>query len=248
MHKVIVITGASRGIGAATAFLAAQQGHAVCVNYHRNHEAAGQVVSKIEQAGGRAIAIAANVAAEADVQRLFQQVDHDLGPVTALVNNAAILAPQMRVDQMRAERLNRIFSINIAGYFLCAREAILRMSTKFGGLGGAIVNVSSNAAKLGAPGEYVDYAATKGAIDTFTVGLAQEVADEGIRVNGVRPAYIYTDIHADGGEPDRIERIKPLIPMRRGGQPEEVARAIMWLLSDAASYSTGTFIDVTGGR
>ncbi len=248
MGEILLVTGASRGIGAATARLAAARGYAVCVNYRVNQAAADAVVAAIRQAGGQAIAVAADVSDEAEVSRLFATIDATLGPVTALVNNAGILEQQMRVDQMDAARLHRIFSANIVSCFLCAREAIRRMSTKSGGRGGAIVNVSSVAARLGAPGEYVDYAASKGAIDTFTIGLAQEVAAEGIRVNGVRPAFIYTDIHASGGEPNRIERVKPAIPMRRGGQAEEVANAILWLLSAEASYSTGTFIDVTGGK
>ncbi len=243
-----MITGASRGIGAATATLAAEQGYAVCVNYLRNRAAADAVVDAIERAGGKAIAVAADVSVENDVVRLFETVDRTWGPLTALVNNAGILDRQMRVENMGAARLNRIFTTNITGYFLCAREAVRRMSTKHGGAGGAIVNVSSGAARLGSPGEYVDYAASKGAIDTMTIGLAQEVAAEGIRVNAVRPGYIYTDIHASGGEPGRVDRVKASVPMQRGGEAIEVARAILWLLSDEASFSTGTFIDVTGGR
>jgi NAD(P)-dependent dehydrogenase (short-subunit alcohol dehydrogenase family) len=248
MNKIVIITGASRGIGAATATLAAERGYAVCVNYVRNRDAANAVVDAIERKGGKAIAVAADVSAEADVIRLFETVDRTWGPLTALVNNAGILDRQMRVEDMGAARLNRIFTTNITGYFLCAREAVRRMSTKYGGSGGAIVNVSSGAARLGSPGEYVDYAASKGAIDTMTVGLAQEVAAEGIRVNAVRPAMIYTDIHASGGEPGRVDRVKASVPMKRGGAALEVARAILWLLSDEASYSTGTFIDVTGGK
>jgi NAD(P)-dependent dehydrogenase (short-subunit alcohol dehydrogenase family) len=248
MNKIVIITGASRGIGAATAMLAAERGYAVCVNYLRNRAAAHAVVDAIERAGGRAIAVAADVAVEADVIRLFETVDRTWGPLNALVNNAGILDRQMRVENMSAARLNRIFTTNITGYFLCAREAVRRMSTKHGGAGGAIVNVSSGAARLGSPGEYVDYAASKGAIDTLTIGLAQEVAAEGIRVNAVRPAMIYTDIHASGGEPGRVDRVKESVPMKRGGEAVEVARAILWLLSDDASYSTGTFIDVTGGK
>jgi NAD(P)-dependent dehydrogenase (short-subunit alcohol dehydrogenase family) len=245
---VIVVTGGSRGIGAATARLAAERGYAVCVGYLRNRGAADEVVGDIESAGGRAIAVAGDIASEADVCRLFETVDRELGRLDALVNNAGILDRQMRVEDMRAERLDRMFSTNVTGYFLCAREAIRRMSTRHGGSGGAIVNVSSGAARLGSPGEYVDYAASKGAIDTMTIGLAREVAEEGIRVNAVRPGFIYTDIHASGGEPGRVDRVKELAPMKRGGQPEEVARAILWLLSDEASYTTGSFIDVTGGR
>ena len=248
MNPVIVITGGSRGIGAATARVAATRGYAVCVNYLRNRIAATAVVDAIKAGGGQALAVAADVALEADVVRLFATVDAQLGTVTALVNNAGVLERQMRVDEMDATRLNRIFAANITSAFLCARQAIRRMSTKHGGSGGAIVNVSSAAARLGSPGEYVDYAASKGAIDTFTLGLAREVAAEGIRVNAVRPGVIYTDIHASGGEPGRVDRVKDSVPMKRGGHPEEVANAIMWLLADEASYSTGAFIDVTGGR
>jgi NAD(P)-dependent dehydrogenase (short-subunit alcohol dehydrogenase family) len=248
MNKIVIITGSSRGIGAATAILAAERGYAVCVHYLHNGAAADAVVDTIERAGGKAIAVAADIAVETDVIRLFETVDRTWGPLTALVNNAGILDRQMRVEDMSAARLNRIFTTNITGYFLCAREAVRRMSTKHRGMGGAIVNVSSGAARLGSPGEYVDYAASKGAIDTMTIGLAQEVAAEGIRVNAVRPATIYTDIHASGGEPGRVDRVKESVPMKRGGETVEVARAILWLLSDEASYSTGTFIDVTGGK
>jgi NAD(P)-dependent dehydrogenase (short-subunit alcohol dehydrogenase family) len=248
MSQVVIVTGGSRGIGAATARLAAQRGYAVCVNYVSNRPAADSVVADIQRAGGQAIAVAADVASETDVLRLFETVDSRLGPLTALVNNAGTLERQMRVESMDAARLGRIFAVNAIGSFLCAREAVRRMSTKHGGRGGAIVNVSSGAARLGSPNEYVDYAATKGAIDTLTVGLAQEVAADGIRVNAVRPGYIYTEFHALGGEPARVERVKQTVPMRRGGQAEEVAHAILWLLSDEASFSTGTFIDVTGGR
>jgi len=248
MKKVIVITGASRGIGAATARLAAARGYAVCVNYLKNQAAAHAVVADIESSGGQAIAVAADVAAETEVAKLFKAVDRELGTLTALVNNVGILEAQMRVDEMDAARLNRIFAANVTSCFLCARQAVRRMSSRHGGRGGAIVNVSSAAARLGSPGEYVDYAASKGAIDTFTIGLAREVATEGIRVNAVRPGIIYTDIHASGGEPGRVDRMKASVPMKRGGQPEEVANAIMWLLSDEASYATGTFIDLAGGR
>jgi NAD(P)-dependent dehydrogenase (short-subunit alcohol dehydrogenase family) len=248
MNRVAIITGASRGIGAATARLAAARGYAVCVNYLKRADAAAAVVDDITAAGGRALAVAADVAVEAEVVRLFETVDAELGRVTALVNNAAILERQIRVEEVDAERLQRILATNVVGAFLCAREAVRRMSTRHGGDGGAIVNVSSAAARLGAAGEYVDYAASKGAVDTLTIGLAREVAGEGIRVNAVRPGYIYTDMHASGGEAARVDRIKGDLPLRRGGQPLEVAQAILWLLSDEASYATGTFIDLAGGR
>lgn len=248
MDKVIVITGASRGIGAATARLAAARGYAVCVNYLKNRAAAEAVAAEITSAGGRAIAVAADVAVESGVLDLFETVDRELGRLSALVNNAGILEAQMRVEDMDAARLARIFTANVTSCFLCAREAVRRMSTKHGGSGGAIVNVSSAASRLGSAGEYVDYAASKGAIDTLTIGLSREVAEEGIRVNAVRPGFIYTDIHASGGEPARVDRVKEFVPMKRGGQPEEVAHAILWLLSDEASYATGSFIDLAGGR
>ena len=246
--KVILITGGSRGIGAATAQLAAARGYAVCVNFVRNRAAADAVVDAIRLAGGQAMAVAGDVALEDDVVRMFAAVDQAYGPLTALVNNAGILERQSRVDRMDAARLNRMFATNVTGSFLCAREAVRRMSTAHGGAGGAIVNLSSGAARLGAPGEYVDYAASKGAIDTFTIGLAKEVAAEGIRVNAVRPGVIYTEIHASGGEPGRPDRVKDAIPMKRSGQAIEVANAILWLLSDEASYTTGAVLDVTGGR
>lgn len=248
MAKTVLITGGSRGIGAATALLAAQHRYHVCVNYLSNWEAALRITDTINQQGGKAIACQADVSVESDVIALFKQIDSDLGKLSALVNNAGILETQARVDQMDADRLQRIFSSNVLSSFLCAREAIKRMSTRYGGTGGAIVNVSSIAARTGSPNEYVDYAASKGAIDALTLGLSKEVADEGIRVNAVRPGFIYTDIHASGGEPGRVDRIKDAIPMKRGGQPVEVARAILWLLSDDSSFSTGTFIDITGGR
>ena len=248
MAKVVLVTGASRGIGAATATLAAAQGYSVCVNYRQRRDDANTVVSAIETAGGQAIAIQADISAEADVVRMFDECEERLGRVSALVNNAGILETQARLESMDATRLQRVFSTNIIGTFLCAREAVRRMSTKHGGAGGAIVNISSMAARLGAPREYVDYAASKGAIDTFTIGLASEVAEEGIRVNAVRPGLIYTEIHASGGEPGRVDRVKTAVPMKRGGTPDEVARAILWLLSDDASYTTGSFLDVSGGR
>ena len=248
LGKVILITGGSRGIGAATARLAAERGYTVCVNYRTNAAAADQVVAGITAAGGKALAVGADVASEPDVVRLFETVDARLGPIAALINNAGILERQTRVEHIDAARLDRIFATNVKGAFLCAREAVRRMSTAHGGAGGAVVNVSSRAAQLGAPGEYVDYAASKAALDAMTIGLAREVAGEGIRVNGVRAGIIYTDIHADGGEPNRVDRLGPTLPMQRGGDAIEVARAILWLASDEASYSTGTFIDVAGGR
>jgi len=248
VNNVLIVTGGSRGIGAATALLAVERGYAVCVNYRKNRAAADQVVSKIQAAGGKALAVGADVASESEVVRLFETVDAQMGPLAGLVNNAGVLETQVRVEHMDAARIDRVFATNVRGAFVCAREAVRRMSTKRGGSGGAIVNVSSRAAQLGAPGEYVDYAASKAALEAMTIGLAREVAGEGIRVNGVRPGIIYTDIHADGGEPNRVERLGPTLPMQRGGHAIEVARAILWLLSDEASYSTGTFIDVSGGR
>ena len=245
---VMIVTGGSRGIGAATARLAAERGYAVCINFVSNERAALAVVDEIRDRGARAIAVRGNVVNEADVVHLFDEAVKQFGPLTALVNNAGILERQARLDDMEAARFERVFATNVTGAFLCAREAVRRMSTRHGGRGGTIVNVSSMAARLGSPGEYVDYAASKGAIDSLTVGLAKEVAEEGIRVNAVRPGVIYTEIHASGGEPDRVERVKQAVPMKRGGEPEEVAKAILWLCSDESSYSTGTFIDVSGGR
>jgi NAD(P)-dependent dehydrogenase (short-subunit alcohol dehydrogenase family) len=248
VNKVALVTGAGRGIGAATARLAAERGYAVCVNYLRNRAAADAVVGQITKAGGKAIAVAADVASESEVAKLFETVDKELGWVTALVNNAGMLEKQSRLENMDAGRLGRVFAANVFGSFFCAREAVKRMSTKHGGAGGAIVNVSSVASWIGAPGEYIDYAAAKAAVETMTVGLAKEVGEEGIRVNAVRPSYIYTDIHASGGEPNRVERVKAFVAMKRGGAPEEVACAILWLLSDEASFITGAILDVTGGR
>ncbi len=244
----MLITGGSRGIGAATARLAAKQGYAVAINYHKNDQAAIALVAEIEKAGGCAAAFKADVGNESEVSALFKAIDEQLGPLTALVNNAGILEAQARVEEINFARLERIFRTNVISYFLCAKEAIKRMSTAKGGKGGVIVNVSSRAACLGSANEYVDYAASKGAVDTFTIGLSREVASEGIRVNAVRPGFIYTEMHADGGEPGRVERLAPSLPMQRGGQPEEVAEAILWLFSDKSSYTTGSFIDVAGGR
>jgi NAD(P)-dependent dehydrogenase (short-subunit alcohol dehydrogenase family) len=248
MPEVLIVTGASRGIGAATACLAAARGFHVCVNYLRNSSAAEEVIASIRDGGGTAIAIQADVSNENDVLRLFDSATQQLGPITALVNNVGIVERQTRLDQIDAARLQRVFSTNVFSSFLCAREAVRRMSTRYGGQGGAIVNVSSAASRIGSPEEYIDYAASKGAIDTLTLGLAKEVAEEKIRVNAVRPGIIYTEIHADSGEPNRVERVKSSIPMQRGGQAEEVANAILWLLSEEASYITGAILDVSGGR
>jgi len=248
VNPTLLITGGSRGIGAATALLAAQRGYAVAVNYTTNSLAADEVVRQIRAQGGNAITVQADVSDEAQVMAMFQKIDAKLGRLTALVNNAGVVDVAARVDEMSVARLKRMFDINVLGSFVCAREAVKRMSTRFGGSGGAIVNVSSAAARLGGGGQYVDYAASKGAIDTFTMGLAKEVAQEGIRVNAVRPGIIETEIHASGGQPDRIRQMAPLVPMQRAGSAEEVAQAIVWLLSDDASYTTGTLLDVTGGR
>jgi NAD(P)-dependent dehydrogenase (short-subunit alcohol dehydrogenase family) len=248
MNKTILVTGGSRGIGAACALLAARRGYTVCVNYRDNAAAAADVVRAIEVAGGQAFAVAADVADEAAVERLFAAIDARCGRLDALVNNAGILARQARVENMDAARIQRILATNVTGSFLCAREAVRRMSTSHGGHGGAIVNVSSRAAVLGSANEYVDYAASKAAVDALTIGLAKEVAQEGIRVNGVRPGLIDTEMHASGGEPGRIARLQSSVPMARGGTAGEVAAAVLWLLSAEASYATGTFIDVSGGR
>ena len=248
MNQIALITGGSRGIGAATALLAARRGYAVAVNYTSNSSAAEAVVRQIRADGGKAIAVQADVGVEADILAMFAQVDARLGRVTALVNNAGVVDVAVRVEAMGSARLRRMFDINVIGSFLCAREAVKRMSTKHGGAGGAIVNLSSVAAKLGGPGQYVDYAASKGAIDSFTTGLAKELATEGIRVNAVRPGIIDTDIHASGGEPDRARQMAPLVPMQRAGTAEEVAQAIVWLMGEESAYCTGAFIDVAGGR
>lgn len=246
--RSVIVTGGSRGIGAAAALRCAEAGWAVGVNYTRDATAAEAVVARIRAAGGRAVALQADVADDAQVQRLFAQADAQLPPLFGLVNNAGVVDLPARVDTMSPARLQRMFAVNVFGSFYCAREAVKRLSTRHGGRGGAIVNVSSAAARIGAPGQYVDYAAAKGAIDTFTVGLAREVATEGIRVNAVRPGIIETDIHASGGLPDRAAQMAPNVPMQRAGSADEVARAIVWLLSEAASYSTGAVVDVTGGR
>lgn len=248
MENIALITGASRGIGAATALLAAQNGWAVAVNYHTHSAAAKAVVDQIRAAGGKAIAVQADVAREEDIVAMFRTVDDQLGRVTALVNNAGVVDVTARVDTMSAARLRRMFDTNVVGSFICAREAVLRMSTRHGGQGGAIVNVSSAASRLGSAHQYVDYAASKGAIDTFTLGLAQEVAAEGIRVNAVRPGLIETDIHASGGLPERVNDLAHQVPMQRGGTAHEVAQAIVWLMSDASPYTTMSLLDVSGGR
>jgi NAD(P)-dependent dehydrogenase (short-subunit alcohol dehydrogenase family) len=247
-QNILLITGASRGIGSETAIRAARSGYHVAVNYLQEEEAAQHIVKKIILEGGDALAIQADVADESAVQNMFDTLDRELGPVNALVNNAGILDLQTQFEDISAERFHRILSTNVIGSFLCAREAVKRMAYRHGGHGGAIVNVSSMAARLGSPNEYIDYAASKGAVETMTIGLAKEVADEGIRVNAVRPGIIDTEMHASGGEPERVERLSASIPMQRGGRADEVAEAILWLLSEKASYTTGSFIDVAGGR
>ncbi|MCS2166278.1 SDR family oxidoreductase [Scandinavium manionii] len=245
---IALVTGASRGIGKATALQLAQEGYTVAVNYHHNVNAATQVVNEIIEKGGKAFAVRADISDETQVMSLFEALDREGETLTALVNNAGILFQQSTIENLTAERINHVLATNVTGYFLCSREAVKRMSHKHGGKGGAIVNVSSAASRLGAPFEYIDYAASKGAVDSLTTGLALEVAAQGIRVNCVRPGLIYTEMHASGGEPGRVDRVKSALPMLRGGQPEEVAQAIVWLLSDKASYVTGSFMDIAGGR
>ncbi len=246
--KIMVITGGSRGIGRATALAAARRGYRVCLSYRADAEAARRTVADIEAAGGQALALACDVGDPEAIEALFAAVDEQLGRLHVLINNAGIVDVQAAVARMSAVRLERMFRVNVTGSFLCAKEAVLRMSTAHGGGGGAIVNLSSVASRLGSPGEYVDYAASKGAIDAFTIGLAREVATEGIRVNAVRPGLVYTDIHKDSGEPGRADRLRAAIPMQRVGTPEEVAETVLWLASDAASYVTGALLDVSGGR
>ncbi|WP_127521315.1 SDR family oxidoreductase [Mesorhizobium sp. Z1-4] len=246
--KSLLVTGGSRGIGAAISRLAARKGWRVAVNFVRDEDAAGRIVADIEQAGGEAFAVQGDVGSEADVLAMFDAVDRRFGRLDGLVNNAGVVDVASRVDEMSLERIERMLRINVTGSILCAREAVKRMSTRYGGKGGAIVNLSSAAATLGSPGIYVDYAASKGAIDVFTLGLAREVAAEGIRVNAVRPGIIDTEIHASGGDPDRVAKMRDMLPMKREGTADEVAEAIWWLLSDAASYTTGAVVDVTGGR
>jgi NAD(P)-dependent dehydrogenase (short-subunit alcohol dehydrogenase family) len=248
LPAAVLVTGASRGIGAATALALASRGHAVCVNYSQDADGAARVVNKIVASGGRAIALQADVSDESAVRRLFDECIASLGRLDGLVNNAGILERQSRLEDMDLARLQRVFATNVFGTMLCAREAVRHMARSRGGLGGAIVNVSSAASRLGSPGEYVDYAASKGAVDSFTLGLSREMGHDGIRVNAVRPGFINTGIHASGGEPDRIERVRSAIPLGRGGLPQEVASAIVWLLSSDASYTTGALVDVSGGR
>lgn len=248
MDNVIIITGAGRGIGAATALAAARAGYRICINYLADDASAHRVLEQVRAMGAEAITVRADVSVEDEIIQLFQRVDKELGRVTALVNNAGTIGHQSRVEEMSEFRLLKLMKTNVVGPMLCARHALQRMSTRHGGPGGAIVNVSSVAARLGSPNEYVDYAASKGALDTFTLGLAKEVAGEGVRVNGVRPGYIFTDFHALSGDAERVRKLEPGIPMGRGGQAAEVAEAILWLLSDKASYTTGSFIDLGGGR
>ncbi len=247
-HPVVLVTGGSRGIGAATAVLAAKHGYDVVFSYQSNVKAAEEVAQQIRATGRKALAVQADVSVEADVLRLFKTVDQQMGRLDALVNNAGMLEKQTRLDQMDVGRWNRVLGANVIGTFLCAKEAVLRMSTKYGGKGGSIVNISSAASRLGSPNEFIDYAAAKGAVDSMTLGLAKEVATEGIRVNAIRPGLIYTDIHASAGEPGRVDRAKAGVPMQRGGTADEVADAVLWLMSEQSSYVTGTMLDVAGGR
>lgn len=247
-HPVVLVTGGSRGIGAATALLAAKRGYDVAFSYQSNAKAAEAVAEQIRSTGRKVVAVQADVSVEADVLRLFKTVDQQMGRLDALVNNAGMLEKQTRLDQMDVGRWNRVLGANVIGTFLCAKEAVLRMSTQHGGKGGNIVNISSAASRLGSPNEFIDYAAAKGAVDSMTIGLAKEVATEGIRVNAIRPGLIYTDIHASAGEPGRVDRAKAGVPMQRGGTAEEVAEAALWLMSEQSSYVTGTMLDVAGGR
>lgn len=248
MSRTLLITGGSRGIGAATALLAARRGYDVCLSYRTESDAAACIVDGIHQTGRRALAVQADVSREPDILRLFQTCDRELGPLTALVNNAGVVDQKARVEDFTMDRLQRMFAVNVFGTILCAREAVRRMSTRHGGQGGVIVNLSSIASRIGSPDEYVDYAAAKAAVDVFTMGLAKEVAMEGIRVNAVRPGIVETGIHASGGQPHRLERIAPLVPLQRPGRPDEIAAAILSLLSDEQAYTTGALLDVSGGR
>ncbi|MFZ5893914.1 MAG: SDR family oxidoreductase [Myxococcota bacterium] len=248
MSKVILVTGGSRGIGAATVRLAAERGYQVAFSYLRDAASAAALVDELRQRGTSALAVQADVGLEADVLRLFQEVDKKLSRLSVLVNNAGIVDRQQRVEELSAERITRMFAVNVVGSMLCAREAVKRLSTRHGGSGGVIVNISSAASRIGSPGEYVDYAASKGAIDTFTLGLAKEVAREGIRVNAVRPGIIDTEIHASGGQPDRVARLQSSLPMQRAGRAAEVAGAVLWLASDEATYTSGAILDVSGAR
>jgi len=248
MQKIMLVTGASRGIGAATARLAAMADYAICINFHHSESEANELLDSLLSSGANAIAVRADIGLESDVAHLFEAIDSQLGRLTALVNNAGVLEQQSDFENISLDRLQRIFRTNVEGSFLCSQQAIRRMSTKYGGEGGSIVNLSSRAAVLGAPHEYIDYAASKGAIDAMTIGLSKELGEQGIRVNAVRPGLIYTDMHASGGEAERVDRLKSGVPMQRGGLVSEVARAIMWLISEDASYTTGSFVEVSGGR
>ena len=248
VREVMLITGASRGIGAATAVLAAERGYDVAISFRRDSGAAESVAEQVRARRARAVTIRADIASEDDVERMFATVDSELGTLAVLVNNAGTLDLQMRLDEMSTERIERTLRVNVVGVFLCCRAAVRRMSTRYGGGGGRIVNVSSAAARMGSAREYIDYAASKGAVDTMTVGLANEVAEEGIRVNAVRPGIVYTELHALGGEPERVDRVKIAVPMKRGGEPAEIAHAVLWLASNDSSYCTGSFVDASGGR